>query len=508
MSAVTTTKRASLRIILTSVRVRDAVVAAVGGAALALAFPKFNAVWLAPIGAAALFFAWKAASWKRAFALGWLSGAIFFGISFSWFGYTAGAYLGAWGPILVIGPAIIEGFFFALAAIATATAFRRAPAWAAPLAAAAAFTAFDWLRSIGPMGGPFAQLGYTQAQTPLAVFAAYIGTYGITFVLCVLGGYAMDAIVRRTWRSLVVTLASIAVAWVVCFTFWPARYAAAPTMRVAAVQGNITQQLKFKPGEVQRGIDRYIAQTLALAPYRPQLVVWPETVVAEPLNWDPQTMTRLRALARQLNTTIAVGAQNTSDYRYHNSLFIFNHAGVLGAIYDKRALVPFAEDLPGRSLLGQLPGATWAGDFVPGGVDGVYPTAALSFGPLICWESAFADLAHAQVRDGAQLLVISTDDAWFGETAGPYQHAQIAQLRAIENGTWVVRAAATGVSGIIAPDGHYVSRSALDTQTAIVGLVGTPPGSLFARIGPTPIAIALALLYLLLVVPGWQRNAA
>ncbi len=79
---------------------------------------------------------------------------------------------------------------------------------------------------------------------------------------------------------------------------------------------------------------------------------------------------------------------------------------------------------------------------MPGRIDGVYPTNALAIAPLICWESAFADLAYAQMRKGAQLLVISTDDAWFGTTSGPYMHAQIAQLRAIETGAYVVRAAA------------------------------------------------------------------
>src|SRR5665213_1686646 len=135
------------------------------------------------------------------------------------------------------------------------------------------------------------------------------------------------------------------------------------------------------------------------------------------------------------------------------------------------------------------------GNFAAGSVDAVFPTDGLRFAPLICWESAFADLAYAQVRDGAQLLVVSTDDAWFGDTAGPYQHAQIAQLRAIEDGVWVVRAAATGISGIIAPDGRYVARSALDTQTIVTGLVGSPPGSPFAHFGPTPVALTLAALY-------------
>ena len=140
-----------------------------------------------------------------------------------------------------------------------------------------------------------------------------------------------------------------------------------------------------------------------------------------------------------------------------------------------------------------------SGRFSTGKVDGVYPTAALSVAPLICWESAFADLAFAQVRRGAQLLVVSTDDAWFGTTSGPYMHAQIAQLRAIESGAYVVRAAATGISGVIAPDGSWQKRSRMEEQTIVTGKVGPRVFTVFSLIGPTAVALALACLYVALL---------
>jgi apolipoprotein N-acyltransferase len=141
-----------------------------------------------------------------------------------------------------------------------------------------------------------------------------------------------------------------------------------------------------------------------------------------------------------------------------------------------------------------------------GNVDGVYPTRALPIAPLICWESAFSDLAYAQLQRNAQLLVVSTDDAWFGSTSGPYMHAQIAQLRAIESGAYVVRAAATGVSGIVAPNGEWQTRSRLDRRAVLTGRIGPRIPTVFARIGPTRIALWLTVLYvLLLLVP---RRAA
>ncbi len=135
------------------------------------------------------------------------------------------------------------------------------------------------------------------------------------------------------------------------------------------------------------------------------------------------------------------------------------------------------------------------GGLTPGQEDGVYKAGPLTIAPLICWESAFADLAYAQVQKGADVLVISTDDAWFGKTSGPYMHAQIAQLRAIESGAYVVRAAATGISGVIAPDGSWQARSALDRRTVVSGRVGPRVPTFFSKIGPTAVAAALIVLY-------------
>jgi apolipoprotein N-acyltransferase len=508
MSAVTKTAKAtgpSLRILFSSLRVRDGLVAAVAGLALSLAFPRIGAEWLAPFGTAALFWTWQNASWKRAFAYGWLGGVVFFSISFAWWSHTLGGAIGPfWAGAAVFVSAMIEAVAWGATGAAAVFARERAPAALAPISVAAAFTVMEALRSVGPFGVPFAQLGYSQADTPLRVFAAYAGTYGITFVLCALGAYLADAIIRGTVRPLGLCLLSVACAWLACWIAWPARHAAPATIPVAAVQGDITQTLKWQPGSLALAVRRYTTMTSALVSRSPKLVVWPETVITERgigLNEDPLLEQRFAALARMLRATIVVGSIGTHDESYYNSLFFFS-PGLPVAEYDKRQLVPFAEDFPGARFLWWLPYVgSLNGGFSSGTVNGVYPTAAgLRAAPQICWESAFADLVHAQVARGAQLLVVSTDDAWFGTTSGPYQHAQIAQLRAIENGVWVVQAAATGVSGIIAPDGDWTAQSAMNERVNVLGTVGPPTGSPFARIGPTPIVALLALVYVASVI--------
>jgi apolipoprotein N-acyltransferase len=471
---------------------------------LAAAFPKVGAAWLVPFGTAILFWLWQGASWKKAALLGWFAGFVFFAIDFAWVGHTVGRYIGVFGPFLAFGPALIEAPFFALAGVLASLAYTRVRPTYAPLAAATGFTLCEWLRSIGVLAAPFDQLGYTQAGTPLRAIAAFAGTYGITLALCIAGAYAADAIHRQRWRRLAGALIAIIVATSAAWIAWPARNLPAPTIRVAAVQGNIPQS--FKWNALALAVYRYTTMTHQVAAFHPRLVVWPETAITTELDVDPMLQRRFAALSHQTNATIVAGAIDANWEGLFNSLFIFSPDGAW-RIYHKRQLVPFAEWFPGKRFLGWLPyiGAL-NGGLTPGSDDGVYQTQALPIAPLICWESAFSDLAYAQIKRKAQLLVISTDDAWFGSTSGPYMHAQIAQLRAIETGTYVVRAAATGISGIVAPNGDWQVRSHMDQQIVVTGRVGPRIPTVFAAIGPTRIALWLTVLYvLLLLVP--QRKA-
>jgi apolipoprotein N-acyltransferase len=468
---------------------------------LAVAFPKVNATWLAPFGTAALFWAWQGSSLKRAALLGWFAGIIFFAIDYAWVGHTVGSYIGVFGPFLMLGPALIEAPFFALAGALVAIAYTNVRPGLAPLAAAAAFTICEWLRSIGVLAAPFDQLGYTQADSPLRAIAAYFGTYGITFAICVLGAYLADVVRRRTWKPLTVAIAVTALSTGLAWIAWPARHLPKPTIPVAAVQGNIAQSLKWN--SLKLAVERYTFMTQAASAANPKLIVWPESVITTELDFDRPLLARFANLSRMVHATIVAGSLDRRGDDVYNSLYIFSPNGGY-EIYDKRQLVPFAEWFPGRAFLSWLPYVgNLNGRLTPGKIDGVYTTDALPIAPLICWESAFSDLAFAQLQRGAQLLVVSTDDAWFGTTSGPYMHAQIAQLRAIESGAYVVRAAATGISGIIAPDGTWQQRSKLEQQITVFGRVGPRVPTVYSTIGPTIVAVVFLVLYTaLLLVRG------
>lgn len=500
VTSTTTKPKLNLRIIVSSPSLRDAGLAASAAVLLAAAFPKLGATWVVPFGTAMLFWLWQDASWKRAAILGWLAGFIFFALDFAWVGHTVGRYIGVFGPFLAIGPALIEAPFIALAGALSSIAYARMRPGIAPLGAAAAFTICEWLRSIGVLAAPFDQLGYTQADSPLRAIAAYAGTYGITFVLCALGAYAADTLRRRSWQPLAAAASATMVLTLAAWAFWPARALAPATIPVVAVQGDIPQS--FKWNALALAVRRYTSMSRSLARVRPRLIVWPETAIPSAIDLDPGLLGQFSDLARDLHSTVVAGGIDANVTGIYNALYIFSPDGSSN-IYRKRQLVAFAEWFPGRAFLSWLPyiGAL-NGGLTPGRIDGVYSTTALPIAPLICWESAFSDLAYAQLQKNAQILVVSTDDAWFGTTSGPYMHAQIAQLRAVESGAYVVRAAATGISGIISPDGRWQERSRLEQRTAVIGRVGRRVPTVFAGIGPTRIALGLIALYgLLFFVP-------
>jgi apolipoprotein N-acyltransferase len=233
--------------------------------------------------------------------------------------------------------------------------------------------------------------------------------------------------------------------------------------------------------------------------------VWPETVILTDIIADGRARALFTNLARRTHAEIAVGtlARDPATGALSNAIAYFNASGMT-TLVAKRQLVPFAEFLPLPRALRALPGVDEIGDFTSG--HGTQLDPLTYGGMLICWESVFGDVALDQVRAGARFFAVSTDDAWFGSSDGPYQHAQATTLRAVETGRWIVRAASTGISGIVAPDGTWRARSGLQTQETIVGALGAPVTTFYTQVGPQPIGIAM-LVFALAAIAPWRRRA-
>lgn len=472
--------------------------------ALHLAFPRTGAWWIIPFALAVMFRIWAGLPLWSAALNGYLSGLVFFTLSFSWFGETAAALIGPLGFVIDLGPALGEALAFAFAALVASLAARRCAPSLAPLVTAAAFTAAEWMRSSGILGVPFGQLGLPLVDSPLRPIAAFAGGYGLTFVVAAVAAYAGAAATAPRLRPLACAVACAAVVLTAgAWWAWPARALAPPAMRVAAIQGNIPQQLKATDAARVLAARRYAAMTLAVAAAHPALIVWPETVILTDMTRDTVARAAFGALARRIHTPIFVGTIVSDAFgRLYNATVIFDRNGNLEATVEKRQLVPFAEFLPAPAWLRAIPAVNEIGNFTQGHGPQIDPLTHA--GVLICWESVFGDIAVEAARAGAAFFAVSTDDAWFGTSDGPAQHAQATTLRAVETGRWIVRAASTGISGIVAPDGSWRARSELATQTTIVGNIGAPVATFYLHVGPQAIGLAaLAFVGLALL---WRRR--
>ncbi len=385
--------------------------------------------------------------------------------------------VGLLGPIgLGAYIAVFTGVFGALAA-----GFARA-GWGSPLLLAAAWAGVDYLRSFALSGFPWATLGYAQHQNPaLLGLAPWTGVYGLSFATA-LGGFALAraAVERRATGRLTrqtrVAFASLLAA----VAFGAVSYARTPedpaeTLRVAVLQGNVDQGVKWSRDWYERALGIYEDLTRRAAAAGAEIVVWPETAVPGAIGDDPRQMARIGALARETGALLVVGAvgldaAEDGRSRVYDSAFVIEPDGAVLDRYDKSHLVPFGEYVPFAALLGHLfeavargmagtavtPGAgPRALDLpLPGG-DGARLTAAV----LICYEILFPDLVRRFVQDGAEMFFAITNDAWYGRTGAPYQFLAITALRSAETRVWTARAANTGVSAIIDARGRVRART-------------------------------------------------
>jgi apolipoprotein N-acyltransferase len=268
----------------------------------------------------------------------------------------------------------------------------------------------------------------------------------------------------------------------------------APRWKVGVAQGNISQRVKWSPEIFTHTIQVYSDLTRQASKRGARIVVWPETVVtAYPLQ-EPWLLHDLESVASTSRVWLVAGTVDKLAPRgYHNAVIDLTPAGRLDGVYDKHVLVPFAEFLPFDRVLRRVPLLNQASDFFPGTGPHLLSADGVPFGILVCYESGFAPYARATANAGAQALIVVTDDAWWGDTSGPYQHLDMAVLDAVETGRWVVRGAATGVSAVVDPHGNVISTLPLDKAGLLVAKIGRPIDTPYLHFG----ALWLVLLALI-----------
>jgi apolipoprotein N-acyltransferase len=243
---------------------------------------------------------------------------------------------------------------------------------------------------------------------------------------------------------------------------------------VGIAQGNIDQSLKWDPAFQEATVHIYEAQTRRLANEGAQLVVWPETAAPFFFQRESPLRQRLLDLAQAAQVDILFGSPayglDQGPQTLFNRAYLIGPDGVALGSYDKMHLVPFGEYVPMKDLLFFVHKMVEGiGEFSSGEMAQVLPSSlGLSLGVMICFESIFPEISRTFVQNDAGVLVNLTNDAWFGDTAGPYQHLSMLTLRAVENHRWIIRAANTGISAFIDPCGRVVARIPLSQHGILV----------------------------------------
>lgn len=375
--------------------------------------------------------------------------------------------------------------------------------WTAPFL----WVALEYVRGSRPWGGfSWGELGYSQAPYPVVLtFTTWAGVYGLTFLMVCFNLWITQWVIQlltpkeketsdrriSTWVGLGVPLAALAVVLVVGETeIKGSLLQKAGT--VALLQPSIDQEVKWsKPNETTtyHNLGRLV-QDASTA--KPDLIIWPETAAPSYLLWNRMDLDRVLSIVRRSKTYHLVGCLDAVKMK-NGTLHCFNAAvqfrpdGKPNGIYHKRHLVPFGEFVPFQKYLTFLgPVVGDLGNFDSGNEYVKLRTEKFSYTPMICYEVIFPGDVERAFQTDADALVNISNDAWYGRTASPYQHAMMAVVRAAEEGKPLLRAANTGICLAADPFGRILCSSRLFENTWIpadVLLAPTKPRTLYSQWG-------------------------
>lgn len=482
------------------------------GLASALAFQPLGLVpALLPAFAGLVWLIDGSRTWRAAFAAGWWFGVGQFAAGLYWvsISFLVEPEKYAWMiPFVVFGMAAGLALFPAAATLAVALS--RARGAGRVLALAVAWTAAEWLRGYVFTGFPWNLVGniWTVSDATLQL-AALTGVYGLsllTVVIAALPATLGDAPAAgrgrpmRRWRPTAVAASLVIALW----AGGEIRLAAAGApdrsgVRLRVVQANIAQKLKWRRDRRAANFAEYIKLTRGAGFEAVDIVIWPETATPFFLEQNVARRRQAAAAAPAGGVLITGGLRAARDpVRFWNSILAILPTGEVAATYDKHHLVPFGEYMPLKGLIGLEKLTQGRTDFTAGPGPRTLTVAGLpSFSPLICYEIIFP----GRVLDPDQRprwLLNTTNDAWFGTSAGPYQHFASARMRAVEEGLPVVRAANTGISGVIDPFGRVTGRIGLNRKGILDARLPGPisPVTLYGRFGDS------VVIFLLLIAVG------
>ena len=460
------------------------IAACVSGILLTASFPKIGIEWLVWFALVPLLYALNDSSPAAGFRIGFIAGLVHYLSLLYWlvpvmrtYGYLPW-YLAI---IILILFAAVLAVFFALFAMILSSLDEKP--WQCFLILSPAWISAEYIRGIIFSGFPWELLGYSQFERlPLIQISDILGVYGVSFLITLSNSaifFVLLYFTKKKWRNAkisshlaVVSVLVFIISIVLALAYGYRRIdrvdgliANAPKARIAVVQGNIEQAIKWDRAFKTTTINKYNRLSLAAVPENPDLVIWPESATPFYFLMEAEPTEMVMDGIRRANTDFLLGSPSFNrinhKVEYYVSAYLISPQG-RWIRYDKSHLVPYGEYVPFKKwvpFLGKI--VAHVGDFVPGKKGKTIPWGNENLGIQICYEIIFPDLSRAMVKNGATLLINITNDAWFGKTSGPYQHFSMTVFRAVENRRALARSANTGISGFIDPAGRILGSTPL-----------------------------------------------
>jgi apolipoprotein N-acyltransferase len=487
------------------------------GATAALAFPKLNLAFFSWISLIPLIFILSRKSPGKGFLLGWIAGSSFYAVLLYWIPDVPAHYGGLSIPVSILiylGFVCFLGLTWAAFALCFTKVYRSYPILSFFLAPFI-WVSLEHIITHILTGFPWGLIGYGQYKNLYFIqLASITGITGLSFILVLFQSLFVLSMKLGKKAPFFAVLALVFLIHVSGFVSIKDIPAEGNSFSASVIQGNVSSDIQWGHlsfEEIESLFNQHLKLSSDAALKNNGLVIWPEFSVPLcfgcPYGIYREFKNRLYRFVQETRCTLLLGtnekAETDGETKYYNTSLLLK-PDLSENQYHKIHLVPFGEYTPYKKIFAFISRVTHAiGDITPGEQYVLHDYRGNKFGTPICYEIIFPDLVRRFTKNGAHFLVTITNDGWYGRSSAPYQHFAIAVLRAVENRRYLLRAATTGISGIVDPYGRVLSKSELMTQTFLYDTI-TPldKKTLYTKYGDVlPYAsLTLTVFFLILAV--------
>jgi apolipoprotein N-acyltransferase len=459
--------------------------AALSGMLSALAFPKFGLLFLAWISLLPLLFGLIRTAPRQSFWLGLLGGIVFYAILVYWIPAVPAHYGNLSLPVsfliylILIILLALSWAFFAWIFAKIGRPYPRLAFLLAPFI----WVSAEYILTHILTGFPWGLLGLSQYRNILLIqIASLTGVYGISFVLVLFQSLFVYSVNFRKRNPFLIGVAIVLILHAAGLLSLKKVHPAEDSFPAAVIQGNVSSDIywdQVSDSEIMALFRHHIELSQKALAQGAKFIVWPEFSVPLCFSCTDSLYQNLKeelmAFVRENQCTLLLGTNEVTgppeNQLYHNTALCLK-PDLTYTTYYKMHLVPFGEYTPYKKIFSFIQRMTHAiGEVTAGTEHKLHSFNGLRFGSPICYEIIFPDLVRKFAKKGSHFLVTITNDGWYGKTSAPHQHFANAVLRAVENRRYVLRAATTGISGIIDPYGRILAKSSLLTRTYLTGEV-------------------------------------